>query len=371
MDYISAFSNLKTNNKYARKSPHKAVLLLTVIEMFEKGLISENEIRYDDLLVETFQKVWNKVLPEETTFYANVHFPFWYLHSEGFWHNVPFRNREDSFKEIWDNKIRPTESKVKELVQYAELDEDLFFLMTMPSGRASLKRTLLESYTSLSEAAIARLSKSEDNTVDNSIAAMNEYQTFLNSVGTTSSILQAAGDDKAQTAFAELSEELQITLNLEYYKFLKSQPLEREYFRELYPTAADLYYHTKYAPYKKSQVDYSRLSILTNFLYDLRITLMSEDGAMALIDAINDSIHALQDSIDMVSVDAVSDTYTQESSSEYQYSKPAGNEPSVEERIAKLHRELEESDKKNDDSTKTKIVNNPDENTVFDENRYN
>ena len=54
MDYIEAFKNLKTNNKYSRKSPHKAVLLLTVIEMFENNSLTDNVICYDDILKNTF-----------------------------------------------------------------------------------------------------------------------------------------------------------------------------------------------------------------------------------------------------------------------------------------------------------------------------
>ena len=48
MDYVEAFKNLKTNNKYGRKSPHKAVLMLTVIELYEQNILSDNEIFYDE-----------------------------------------------------------------------------------------------------------------------------------------------------------------------------------------------------------------------------------------------------------------------------------------------------------------------------------
>ena len=48
MDYIEAFKNLKTNNKYSRKSPHKAVLLLAIIDMYENNVLLDNELFYDD-----------------------------------------------------------------------------------------------------------------------------------------------------------------------------------------------------------------------------------------------------------------------------------------------------------------------------------
>ena len=88
MDYVEAFKNLKTNNKYSRKSPHKAVLLLTVIDLFESSVLSDNIIRFDETLRQAFVKMWNKVLPYEATFFPEAHLPFWFMQSEGFWHIV-------------------------------------------------------------------------------------------------------------------------------------------------------------------------------------------------------------------------------------------------------------------------------------------
>ena len=48
MDYVEVFQNLRTNNKWGRKSPHKAALMLTVIELYEKNVLTDNEIYYDD-----------------------------------------------------------------------------------------------------------------------------------------------------------------------------------------------------------------------------------------------------------------------------------------------------------------------------------
>jgi len=150
MDYIYAFQNLKTNNKYERKSPHKAILLLSVMELIEKGSITSNEIVYNDELLSTFQNIWNKVLPQEATFYTTVYFPFWHLQSEEFWHVIPRRGKETAFQTQWETRTKPTEARVVELIKCVVLDDDLYFQMTLPSGRSSLRRILLETYTSLS-----------------------------------------------------------------------------------------------------------------------------------------------------------------------------------------------------------------------------
>lgn len=86
MDYVEAFQNLRTNNKYGRRSPHKAVMMLTVIELYEQNELSENEIVYDDSLKTMFLQVWNRVLPDEPLFHPEAYLPFWYLQSDSFWH---------------------------------------------------------------------------------------------------------------------------------------------------------------------------------------------------------------------------------------------------------------------------------------------
>ena len=66
MDYFDVFRNLKGNYKYSRKSPEKAVLLLAVINLFEQGKISDNEIK------ETFiNKVLEYGFNPETDFQKN------------------------------------------------------------------------------------------------------------------------------------------------------------------------------------------------------------------------------------------------------------------------------------------------------------
>ena len=116
MDYIDSFKNLRTNNKYGRKSPHKAILMLTVIELFEKNILTDNEIYYDDTLKDTFREVWNRSLPEEPIFHPDAYLPFWYLQSDSFWHIVPIRGKEDILSLMRDNNVKPSEAKLYDSV---------------------------------------------------------------------------------------------------------------------------------------------------------------------------------------------------------------------------------------------------------------
>ena len=84
MDYIEAFKNLKNHSKYSRKTPQKAVLLLSIIDMCENCMISDNVIKYDERLKKMFSAMWNKVLPNEATLLHDVCIPFWYMQNEDF-----------------------------------------------------------------------------------------------------------------------------------------------------------------------------------------------------------------------------------------------------------------------------------------------
>lgn len=294
MDYLEAFRNLRPNMKYGRKSPQKAILLLAIIEMYETCVLSDNEIVYDETLKGTFLKVWNKVLPEDTALLTEAYIPFWYMQNEDFWHVVPVRGKEDILLLLKDDQIKPSESKISDCVQYVELDEDLFFLLTMPSGRSSLKRALLETYTTLSNRMIDKLSEASDNSVDHSAIAMDEYKDLLKSSEKCLKT-QEFSSSNGQPIFAQLDEEIQLTIALEYYKFQKKHRQEREIFKELFPNVEDLYKRIVISPIKQGDILQSFSFVYENFLGDLKIALMSEDGSMGLIDSINDAIRILND----------------------------------------------------------------------------
>ena len=283
MDYIETFKNLRTNNKYGRKSPHKAVLMLTVIELYEQNILTDNEICYDDELKKMFLKVWNKVLPYEQKFHPDAYLPYWYLQNDSFWHIVPKRDKEAILSSMRDNRVKPSETSLYDSVKYAELDEDLYFLMTLSSGRSSLKRVLLETYFDLTDEQIDKLSESVDNSVDYSLSAIADYEQILSKKQDETKVYINEPD---REQFHSFNEDIQIVLNIQYYTFLKSHRNEREVFKELFPTVYDLLDKIINEPIKQRDISPSFAFVYDNFLSDLKISLMSEDDAMGIIDKI-------------------------------------------------------------------------------------
>lgn len=294
MDYIEAVKNLKTNNKWGRKSPHKAVLMLTVIELYEKNILMDNDIRYDETLKSTFLKMWNVVLPNEPLFHPDAYLPFWYLQSDNFWHIVPIRGKEDILSIMRDTNIKPSEAKLIDSVKYAELDEDLYFLMTLPSGRSSLKRALLETYSTLSNKQIERLAESQDNAIDYSVTALSEYEKILSKNTVEKKLESIRVDDGLINQFQCLNEDVQLTLNIVYFTFLKKHRNEREMFKEVCPTVYDLLDKIVNHPIKQGEIAPSFAFVYDNFLSDLKVALLSENGSIELVDKIGEAIEILR-----------------------------------------------------------------------------
>lgn len=293
MDYIEAVKNLKTNNKWGRKSPHKAVLMLTVIELYEKNVLMANEIRYVETLKSAFLNMWNMVLPNEPLFHPDAYLPFWYLQNDNFWHIVPIRGKEDILSLMRDTNIKPSEAKLIDSVKYAELDEDLYFLMTLPSGRSSLKRALLETYTTLTNKQIERLAESQDNAIDYSVSALSEYEKILSKKEVEKSVVSIRTDDELISQFLYLNEDVQFALNIVYFTFLKKHRNERGMFKELCPTVYDLFDKIVNNPVKLGEIAPSFAFVYENFLLDVKVALLSEDGSVELIDKIGEAIEIL------------------------------------------------------------------------------
>lgn len=193
-----------------------------------------------------------------------------------------------------DTNIKPSETKLIDSVEYAELDEDLYFLMTLPSGRSSLKRALLETYTTLTNKQIERLAESKDNAIDYSVTAFSEYEKILSKNTVEKKMESTRVNDEFANQFQCLNEDVQLALNIVYFTFLKKHRNEREIFKEVCPTVYDLLDKIVNHPIKQGEIAPSFAFVYDNFLSDLKVSLLSEDGSVGLVDKIGEAIGILR-----------------------------------------------------------------------------
>ncbi len=137
--YCNCFAKLNVSKTKERGTAnHKPILILTVLELITQHLIVKNQIFISDELIETFKKYWS-ILVNDSIYVDAIHYPFFHLRREGFWH-LKFR---DTYNE--GERIKTT-NKLKEKVEYAYLDRELFELLQDAVSRQVLVDSLVSTW---------------------------------------------------------------------------------------------------------------------------------------------------------------------------------------------------------------------------------
>jgi putative restriction endonuclease len=146
-DYAERFARLRTNRNRkiwsgvtAHQAPHKPLLLLCVLDLFDSGEVSSNFIEITDDLTELFGRYWERVLAFGRP--GNLALPFFHLRRDGFWHLLPKRENTSVGSQI------TSLARLREEVIGARLDEDLYILILSKENRDRLRSVLIETYFS-------------------------------------------------------------------------------------------------------------------------------------------------------------------------------------------------------------------------------
>jgi putative restriction endonuclease len=140
--YTKAFSRLKRGGTNYGLAPHKPILLLSIIELIEKGYVTDNRVFVDAQLVGTFKENW--LLLVNTAHQEDFTQPFFYLQNEraegqSYWFLQPMPGCQI-------NAHIKSVSVLASVCQYGKLATDLWLLLTDNVSRTYLKQVLLDTY---------------------------------------------------------------------------------------------------------------------------------------------------------------------------------------------------------------------------------
>lgn len=156
--YANAFSNLHTAKMKEHKAPHKAVLLLAIIDLVEDGMIATPRIVLSDELIDRFNQVWHHYLGISAIFSPDITKPFFHMQHERFWRLVEFAESDLSLaaecypyvEGYKQTKELPTGAysikAMRNTFQFAEIDGLLFQLLQNADARAMLRVILINEY---------------------------------------------------------------------------------------------------------------------------------------------------------------------------------------------------------------------------------
>lgn len=156
--YIDAFSSLHTAKVKGHKAPHKAVLLLAIIDLIEEDFILTPFIDLTDELNDKFNEIWRRYLGTSSIFTPDICKPYFHMQHESFWRLVgndevvrgmvaepnPWVQAKKERKEL--PKGCYSIVAMRRAFAYAEIDETLFQLLQNGDARAMLRVVLINTY---------------------------------------------------------------------------------------------------------------------------------------------------------------------------------------------------------------------------------
>ena len=150
--YADCFSSLHTAMKLGKPAPHKALLLLSVIDLVERGIIIDNHIELSNILVKTFNANAKKFYANSPIFKPKATKPYFHMQHEPFWHLVASSDcvatNMAALCSVEYNRNMPTYSLkgLREQFRCAEIDTELFKLLKDEDARARLRVILITTY---------------------------------------------------------------------------------------------------------------------------------------------------------------------------------------------------------------------------------
>ncbi|HIK45407.1 MAG TPA: HNH endonuclease [Leptolyngbyaceae cyanobacterium M65_K2018_010] len=138
--YAKRFANLRVD-KARGTAPHKPILLLTVLDLFEKGKFPHNEVYLSPELTANFLKFWHQFVSSDH--HSNIALPFFHLTGDKFWHLMPNPGFEAAIQARVKLRTLPA---LRSAVKYAYLDEELFALLQAPQSRHDLTTILIQAW---------------------------------------------------------------------------------------------------------------------------------------------------------------------------------------------------------------------------------
>ena len=144
--YADAFARLHVKVTDGQRAPHKAIMLLSVIDLVETGVITSNRIYYTKQLDSQFHHNWVRYVAYLEGYSARSATPFFHLSYEPFWSLKLKDDCTRTEKDLADARIYMNPDKMNEAIDFAHIDHELFELLMDGVVRAKLRVLLISMY---------------------------------------------------------------------------------------------------------------------------------------------------------------------------------------------------------------------------------
>jgi putative restriction endonuclease len=138
--YLRAFKRLHVDRSHG-VAPHKPILLLSVLQLYQSNDLTENKIRITPDLIALFRINWSTLV--KTKHNCRISYPFYYLKSDKFWKLVP-RSGYQSIDQL--GSLAKSLNSLILTIDYAYLEEEFYNLIRNKENNHILQDFLVEFY---------------------------------------------------------------------------------------------------------------------------------------------------------------------------------------------------------------------------------
>jgi putative restriction endonuclease len=140
--WLARLYNLKRDKRGAYERPHKPVLLLTILDLFDRGIICHNQVPFSPELIKTFERYFEVVRRDDDQLVIDN--PYYDLAADGFWQVLA----KSGNRPIYDaaQASRPPSTRVLRET-YGRFDDHLWTeIVTYAKSRRQLREALISRY---------------------------------------------------------------------------------------------------------------------------------------------------------------------------------------------------------------------------------
>ena len=142
-NWLDRLYNLRRDKRGTHERPHKPVLLLSIIDLLDRQLASENLIPLSDDLVATFKRYFAAVKKHDDQ--PTIQNPFFHLCGDKFWQLVPAAGEPPIYRE-GATAGAPSVAELRRRTEGGKFESGLWALLSDPTARHQLREALIARY---------------------------------------------------------------------------------------------------------------------------------------------------------------------------------------------------------------------------------
>ena len=142
-NWLERLYNLRRDKRGSHERPHKPVLLLSIIDLLDRGLITTNRVPLSADLVATFRRYFTIVARNNDQ--PSIQNPFYFLSGDRFWRLVPKPGEPAAYVRGRGSRA-PSVAELRRSVAHGEFESGLWTLLQEPGPRRQLREALISRY---------------------------------------------------------------------------------------------------------------------------------------------------------------------------------------------------------------------------------